>query len=108
MAEWAMVGLSALTGDLRLDPEYYRPSLLALDRALVSLKTRAFESLGGRFVVGPFGSDFNVENYVEDSPYRYVRGKDVKPFFLMDDDNAYIPKTFYDDLSKYALKPRDL
>jgi hypothetical protein len=49
-----------------------------------------------------------VEKYVEDSPYRYVRGKDVKPFFLQDDDNAYMPRAEFDRLAKYGLKPFDI
>ncbi len=108
MAVWSAVKLSKLASDLRLDPEYYRPDLLALDRALEEARARPLEELGGQFIVGPFGSDFNVENYVEASAYRYVRGKDVKPFFLQDDDNAYIPQHHFYKLAKYALKPFDL
>ena len=108
MAVWSAVRLSSLTPDLRLDAEYYRPDLLKLDRELEHLQARRFGDIGGQFVVGPFGSDFNVENYIDDSPYRYVRGKDVKPFFLQDDDNAYMPRAEFDRLSKYALKPFDI
>src|ERR1035437_3460755 len=108
MAVWSVVKLAALTPDFRLDPEYYKPDLLALDRTLQHRNARRLGDLGGLFNVGPFGSAFNVENYVEESPYRYVRGKDVKQFFLLDDDNAYMPKTQFDELSKYSLKPFDL
>jgi hypothetical protein len=41
-------------------------------------------------------------------PYRYVRGRDVKPFFILDDDNAYIPEKHFKQLSKYRLACRDL
>ena len=61
-----------------------------------------------RFLIGPFGSQFLVENYEETSPYRYVRGKDVKPFFVMDDDNNYIPKSDYLRLAKYELFRNDI
>lgn len=108
MAVWSAVKLSMLTPDFRLDSEYYRPELLALDRTLERMNARRLGDLGGNFIVGPFGSDFNVENYVEESSFRYVRGKDVKPFFLQDDDSAYMPKAHFDKLSKYALKPFDL
>jgi len=108
MAVWSNVKKSALTRDFRLDAEYYRPQFIELDQKLVSLETVPWGSLEGRFIVGPFGSDFNTENYVEDSPYRYIRGRDVKPFFLLDDDNAYIPKVHFEALSKYRLVYGDL
>ncbi|MBE0656241.1 MAG: hypothetical protein IH602_01045 [Bryobacteraceae bacterium] len=108
MAVWSAVKVSGLTSDFRLDPEYYRPDLLEIDRALHRVHARPLGEFAGAFVVGPFGSDFNVENYVEDSPYRYVRGKDVKPFFLQEDDNAYMPKADFERLAKYTLRPYDL
>lgn len=108
MAVWASVKLSHTVKCARLDPEFYRPELLALDHALRGVKARPLADFEGRLIGGPFGSDFNVENYVEKSPYRYIRGKDVKPFFLQEDNNVYIPKSHFDDLSKFALKPFDL
>lgn len=108
MAVWSALTLDSLTDDFRLDPEYYRPDLLDLDKSLSSQSARPLGSLDGRFVVGPFGSAFNVENYTEEPTYRYVRGKDVNPFFLQDDDNVYVPKASFDALSKYSLKPFDI
>ncbi|MDX8376935.1 MAG: restriction endonuclease subunit S [Mariprofundales bacterium] len=61
-----------------------------------------------KFLIGPFGSAFTVEHYVKKKSYRYIRGKDVKPLKLKDDDNVYMPKKDYDRLSKYALKENDI
>lgn len=108
MAVWSVVKVSALSPDMRLDAEYYKPNLLDLDRQLAGMRARPWGDLAGRFIVGPFGSDFNVENFVEESSYRYIRGKDVKPFFLQDNDNAYIPEQFYSGLKKYAVSAGDL
>ena len=108
MAVWSVVKVSALSPDMRLDAEYYKPNLLDLVRQLAGMKARPWGELDGRFVVGPFGSDFNVENFVEESSYRYIRGKDVKPFFVQDNDNVYMPEHFYAELKKYALFAGDL
>ncbi|MDB9511377.1 restriction endonuclease subunit S [Kamptonema animale CS-326] len=49
-----------------------------------------------------------MENYDEKSLCRYVRGRDVKPFFVMDDENVNVPESDYERLSKYKLKENDL
>ena len=75
----------------RLDSEYFRPALIALQTRLEGL---LHTTLGAksRFVAGPFGSEFHVENYDDQSSYRYVRGKDVKSFFIEYNDNVYLPE----------------
>lgn len=108
MAVWAEITYSQALAERRLDSEYYKPVYLALDRLLERQKWQAWGRLGGQFIVGPFGSAFNVENFTQEGPYRYIRGKDVKPFFLQDDDNVYIPADHFLRLSQYALKPGDL
>src|SRR5690606_30142571 len=40
--------------------------------------------------------------------YRYIRGKDVKPMRLEENDNVYMPKEDFERLSKYALHPGDI
>lgn len=108
MAVWSSVNTSAMSPDFRLDPEYYQPAFLKLDGKLTKLDTKPLGDTEGRFVVGPFGSAFNVENYVEKSPYRYIRGKDVKPFVLQQGDNVYIPERFFNELAKYEVFAGDL
>ncbi len=60
------------------------------------------------FLIGPFGSSFDTNNYLENGKYRYVRGQDVKPFILKEDDNRYVPKADFIRLNKYALKAGDI
>ncbi|RCJ40429.1 hypothetical protein A6769_03460 [Nostoc punctiforme NIES-2108] len=108
MAVWSIVNFSQIPFDWRLDAEYFKPEYLKLDNLLSNANVELWGNLKGKFITGPFGSAFAVENYVEHSPYRYVRGKDVKPFFLLEQDNAYIPKSAFQGLKKYSLFPEDL
>jgi restriction endonuclease S subunit len=105
--EISEVLLSQLEHSGRLDSEYYRPECLKLEHLL---RGRSSTKLGyiADFLIGPFGSAFAVENYTDDRTYRYIRGKDVKPMRLMDDDNVYMPVADFDRLSKYALKKGDI
>ena len=105
--EIAEVRLSQLEFSGRLDSEYYRPSLLRADEIIKYKGGEPLESLCD-FVIGPFGSAFTVENYTDERTYRYIRGKDVKPMALADDDNVYMPKMDFDRLSKYALRVGDV
>ncbi|MDT6440939.1 restriction endonuclease subunit S [Enterococcus faecium] len=72
-----------------------------------NIKTKPLSELVN-FVIGPFGSAFNTENYVECSEYRYIRGQDVKPIMLQDSSNRYISEEDFTRLSKYALQVNDL
>lgn len=108
MAEWSEVFISSLPEDFRLDSEYYRPKHLQLDRLHEKMGSPYWKSLDGDFITGPFGSAFLVENYVEQSPYRYIRGRDVKPFFLLDDANCYMPEDHFERLRKYELNEGDI
>lgn len=105
--EAAEVKLGSLEFSGRLDAEYYRPSFLDFENRILS-RDHSLLSEKASFLIGPFGSQFMVENYEEESPYRYIRGKDVKPFFVMDDDDVNLPATDYERLSKYALEKDDL
>lgn len=91
----------------RLDSEYYRPHHL---RAEALVRQKGAEPMASvcDFVIGPFGSAFTVDNYCDDSTYRYIRGKDVKPMALVEGDNVYMPKVDFDRLSKYALRAGDV
>jgi len=101
------VALSKVLAAERCDAEFFHPHLIALEAKLGSMPHSALgESC--QFVAGPFGSEFIVENYEEESGYRYIRGKDVKNVFLEDSDNVYIPKRDYDRLLAHALKANDV
>jgi hypothetical protein len=105
--EVAEVSLSALEFSGRLDAEYYRPAHLRADSLVAARGGLPLSSMAD-FLIGPFGSAFTVENYCDDPTYRYIRGKDVKPMAIADDDNVYMPKSDYSRLAKYALKAGDV
>jgi restriction endonuclease S subunit len=105
--EISEVRFSELEYSGRIDAEYYKPSFLNYEN-LIRKKGSVILSDISKFLIGPFGSAFTVDNYVEDKDYRYIRGKDVKPMKLMDNDNVYIPKKDFIRLSKYALKENDI
>lgn len=109
MAVMSIIKLSESEKIHRIDAEYFKPEYALIEDSV--LKTNSYTTwnrIGGKFITGPFGSEFRVENYVPDSPYRYVRGKDVKEFFLLDDDNVYIPKNDFERLNKYTLQEGDI
>lgn len=105
--EVSEVMLNDLEYSGRLDSEYYRPEWLAYENLIKKRNAKPLSSFAN-FLIGPFGSAFTVENYTEDKTFRYIRGKDVKPMRLMDDDNVYMPKIDFERLSKYSLKKNDL
>lgn len=103
----AEVMASQLEFSGRLDSEYYQPAHLAAEARVRERGSQDLASICS-FLIGPFGSAFTVENYCESQDYRYIRGKDVKPMVLQDDDNVYMPKADFDRLSKYALRSGDV
>jgi len=107
MAVWTSPQLIETYLNGRIDSEFFDPAYIEAENATLRCNT---EMLGriGCFVPGPFGSAFHVQNYDFKSLYRYVRGRDVKPFFLLDDDNRYVPEADFNRLVKYSVLPQDL
>ena len=83
MAVWSEVKTSDIFDSKRIDGEFYHPNYIKSEN--IVLRSKSVTNLGkiGDFLIGPFGSAFHVSNYDNTSPYRYVRGKDVKPFALL-------------------------
>ena len=108
MAVWSITNTVEISKNKRFDSEFFHPNYLTSEKKVIN--TGATKELGelGRFLIGPFGSAFHVSNYDSTSEYRYIRGKDVKPFTLLDDDNVYMPVKDYDRLVNYAVTPNDL
>ena len=105
--EIAEVCLSNLEFTGRIDSEYYRPGHLRAENLITAKGAKPLASLCN-FIIGPFGSAFTVENYTDDNTYRYIRGKDVKPMQLAENDNVFMPKADFKRLSKYALQTGDV
>jgi hypothetical protein len=107
MAVWSKATLAGVYSSRRIDSEFFQPAYFAAEEKIRRCKTDYLGRLGF-FVSGPFGSTFHVKNYDLKSPYRYIRGRDVKPFFLLEDDNRYIPAVDFLRLQDYIVRPDDL
>ncbi|MBU4186395.1 MAG: hypothetical protein KKC23_09410 [Proteobacteria bacterium] len=107
MAVWSESTLIDALMNRRIDSEFFRPTHLYAEQQTRKCNT---EDLGrlGRFIPGPFGSAFHVKNYDFQSRYRYLRGRDIKPFFILDDDNRYIQEEDFKRLQDYEIQPNDL
>lgn len=91
----------------RIDSEYYQKKYLFY-QALVEKCQNSTLGKTSTFLIGPFGSAYSTENYVANPDYRYVRGQDVKPFFLKSDEARYMAEDDFHRLEKYALKQDDI
>lgn len=91
----------------RIDAEYFKRNYLAY---LYMIHSRGSVKLGDvcHFMIGPFGSAYDTSNYVQKSDYRYIRGQDVKPFFLTDSESRFMTEQDFIRLQKYALQEDDL
>jgi hypothetical protein len=107
MALWSISSLQDIQDTRRIDSEFFRPDYLAAEHRARAGNVEDMGTLG-RFVPGPFGSAFHVQNYDVGSPYRYIRGMDVKPFFLLNEDNRYISALDFHRLSQYVVRKDDL
>ena len=107
MAVWSLSSLKEIRSYRRVDSEFFRPEYLAAEQRVIAGGVVELGRLGS-FIPGPFGSAFHVQNYDFQSPYRYIRGKDVKPFFLLNDDNRYIPAPDFHRLRQYEVRNDDL
>jgi type I restriction enzyme S subunit len=107
MAVWSESTLIDALMNRRIDSEFFRPTHIYAEQQTRKCNT---EDLGrlGRFIPGPFGSAFHVKNYDFQSRYRYLRGRDIKPFFILDNDNRYIPEEDFKRLKDYEIQPNDL
>lgn len=105
--EVSEVRFSELEYTRRIDAEYYKPYYIKYEEKIKSKNSGLLQDFSN-FLIGPFGSAFTVDNYTLKKEFRYIRGKDVKPLRLKDDDNVYMPKEDYNRLSKYALSEGDI
>lgn len=105
--EVAEVLLSNLGRTYRLDPEYYRKLFLTYEKLLRKLPLIELSSMAN-FLIGPFGSAYDTSKYVENGKYRYIRGQDVKPFILKDNEPRFVSQEDYNELEKYAVHANDV
>ncbi|MDR1979484.1 MAG: N-6 DNA methylase [Synergistaceae bacterium] len=98
---------SELEFSMRIDSEYYKKIFLQYESEVDKNPNTSLKELAS-FLIGPFGSAYDTDRYVEQSEYRYIRGQDVKPFLLMDSEPRYMAENDYFSLNKYALKTSDV
>ncbi|MEA3360039.1 MAG: restriction endonuclease subunit S [Thermodesulfobacteriota bacterium] len=109
MITYSIIQKSQLESAYRLDAGYYQPEYLELEEKIYATGSyKRWKDIQGQFITGPFGSEFKVDNYIPDAEYRYIRGKDVKEFFLLGNDNVYILRKDYERLKKYSLREGDV
>lgn len=107
MAVWSKTTLVDTLMNRRIDSEFFRPSHFEAEQKIRKCNTEKLSRIG-LFIPGPFGSAFHVKNYDVQSCYRYLRGRDIKPFFIKDDDNRYLPENDFKRLQHYEIQPNDL
>lgn len=102
----AIVFLSGLNGETRLDAEYYHPEALLYLKHLEAKKSVPISSVA-KFVVGPFGSTVTADKYIEEKKYSYVRNQDINDF-VVNESQAHIPKELFEKLNQFHIKEDDL
>lgn len=105
--ECSEINISELEFSGRIDAEYYQKHYLTYEEEVRKRNSKKMCDLC-KFLIGPFGSAYNTSNYVEESHYRYVRGQDVKPFYLQSNSPRFMDENDYLRLQKYALEENDI
>ncbi|WP_222424126.1 hypothetical protein, partial [Desulfamplus magnetovallimortis] len=89
MAVWSEANIVEISQNKRIDSEFFHPEYISAENLVSKVGNISHLGFLGQFVIGPFGSAFHVSNYELNEKFRYIRGKDVKPFQLKNDDNVY-------------------
>lgn len=105
--EVSEVSLSIVFEQNRADSDFYKKNFIEVEQKICDMANKKLSDVAS-FLIGPFGSSFDTKKYLENGEYRYVRGQDVKPFILREDDNKYVPKADFIRLNKYDLKAGDI
>lgn len=105
--ECCEIMLNHLEYSKRIDAEHYQKLYLNYEKAIKYIPHDSLCQIAN-FLIGPFGSSYDTDDYVDNSPYRYIRGQDVKPFVLKDTDPKFIAENDYIRLARYALQEKDI
>ena len=107
MSQISIIKKSDIQEARRFDAEFFKPFNLKSAELVTSKGYSLLEDIG-EFIIGPFGSTVKVEDYVKDSKYKYIRGKDVKNGLINDLENSAISEGKYNSLPKYHLEDGDI
>jgi len=104
MAVWSEVIFSGIPDDLRFDAEYYQPEYISQVDAITKSSFRTVEEIADV----SDGNHLSIsENFCE-SGIRYLRGQDLKDFFISDEDPIYIPENEYQKIQRSHMFPGDI
>jgi hypothetical protein len=104
MAVWSRVRFSEIPNDLRCDAEYYQPEYLSQVGVITS---GPFKTVSNLADVSD-GNHMSISEQFSDSGVRYLRGQDLKEFFISDADPIYIPDGEYRKLRRSHMFPGDI
>ena len=105
MAAWSEVQFTELTGDLRLDAEYYHPEFLAQADIITSLPHM---QLSPDIASVSDGNHLAIRERFVPEGIRYLRGQDLNDLFISDSDPIFIPEEEYKSLARSHMHPGDV
>ncbi|MDD5147142.1 MAG: restriction endonuclease subunit S [Candidatus Daviesbacteria bacterium] len=91
----------------RLDPEYFQPKYLELDKSIKEQQFSTLEDFGCKVVSGPFGSSLKSDVYLEKG-IPFIRVSNLQDFFINEDDLVCISEEDNHRLKQSQLNPFDL
>lgn len=103
----SIVNRSKLNSESRFDAEFYGVENLASEDRVRNRPHVVLSKLC-KLVAGPFGSTVTTDNYVPNSGFRYIRGKDMHGLFIDNSDPVFIGKEQFEELAQFHIGPRDL
>lgn len=104
MAVWSQVNFVDLPRDIRFDAEFFQPNYLAQQDAI----TRSKHATLNQVAAISDGNHVAISESYCDDGVRYLRGQDLKDFFIADSDPIFIPYPEYDRLKRSHMKPGDV
>ena len=105
MAVWTAIKLSALGGAFRLDPEFWRPEYLRVERTIRRLPHKSLGALELSLRKGVF--NILAESYVEEG-VPFYRSSNVGVIIPKTSDLVFITEKRHEEESKTALKRGDI
>lgn len=105
MAVWSTVKLSALGGAFRLDPEFWRPEYVRVERAIKRLPHKKIGDISHSLRKGVF--NILAESYVEEG-VPFYRSSNVGAIVPKSADLVYISEQRHAEEQKTALKRGDI
>ena len=92
MAQISIIKYSDIREAHRFDAEFFKPEYLEIEKKLKPINTDYLINLSLKITDFGAYSQNSFINYIKKSDYFFIRNKDVKDFFLSDEDRIYIEK----------------